>query len=428
MGVKAHPSQSAAALEHIPPLNESQKAAVVRALEDIRNSKAFRPSKRCKQFLSYIVERTLEGQGELLKERTLGVEVFHRPPTYMTAEDSVVRVEAGEVRRRLGQYYTTEAQSPEVRIEIPLGSYTPEFHWGRTETRPRVTKKAGFPAALGSHLLTIFLTALVMTGVFAFVSRQKPAQPPSALDMLWAPAFWSPHPVLICLPSPVVYQPSRDLYMQTAQTRPGASQPSEGWWGGPLNLDPNALVPWKDMVPHPNMYVAVEDSYAADQILKVLVRIEKPSQVKSSAGISMRDLRYSPTVLIGAFSNRWTLDLASNLPFSFEKGEFQSIREHSPPGRFWRPQYLGDGNCSRDYAIAARLANSSTGQAVFIAAGIETAGTEAAAEFLSGPKYLNPVFRSAPPVWQHKNFEVVLQTDVTDGVAGPPQIVATRFW
>jgi len=129
MGAKAHPSPSRPPLEHIPAQNESQKAAVLRALEDIRNSQAFRTSKRCKQFLSYIVERTLEGHGELLKERTLGVDIFHRRPTYMTAEDSVVRVEAGDVRRRLAQYYATEAQSPEVRIELPVGSYIPEFHW-----------------------------------------------------------------------------------------------------------------------------------------------------------------------------------------------------------------------------------------------------------------------------------------------------------
>ena len=71
----------------------------------------------------------LEGHPELLKERTIGTEVFQRPPGYATGDDPVVRVQAGEVRRRLEQYYQAAEDSPIVSIELPLGSYSPAFKW-----------------------------------------------------------------------------------------------------------------------------------------------------------------------------------------------------------------------------------------------------------------------------------------------------------
>jgi len=119
-----------------PLLNEDQRAAVLHQLETILNSHVFRSSERCKQFLSYVVKHTLEGHDEHLKERTIGVELFHRPPMYATGEDPVVRVKATEVRRRLAQYYLEESHAPEVRIEIPVGSYIPEFHCGSTAAPP----------------------------------------------------------------------------------------------------------------------------------------------------------------------------------------------------------------------------------------------------------------------------------------------------
>jgi hypothetical protein len=427
MASKAQPSRSGAP-EQPPPLNESQKAAVLRALDEIRSSKAFRTRKRCQQFLSYIVERTLEGQGELLKERTLGVELYQRMPTYLTGEDSVVRVEAGEVRRRLAQYYTTEAPSPEVRIEIPLGSYTPEFHWNHSETHPLVTKKAGFLATVGSHLLTNSLTALVLIGVFALILNHKPVHQASVVDQFWAPLLKSPQPVLICVPSPVIYLPSSNLYDRYKRTHPGTYQTLMERWAVPLDLDPNEKVPWKDVVPHANWYVLKEDSIVAAQMLSLFDRMGKPSQVKDLEGLAIRDLRNAPAVLIGAFNNRWTLELAGNLPFFFDEREHQLIREHAPPGRVWNPHFGENGKMTRDYGLVSRLINSSTGQALFVAAGIEAQGTEAAGEFLSHPDYLSNGLRSAPPGWQKMNFQAVLQTDVTDGVAGPPQVVATRFW
>src|ERR1700691_2914681 len=109
------------------PLDEKAKQVILLELERILKSQPFRTSGRSKQFLSYVVRNSLSGRFENLKERTIGVEVFQRDQEYATGDDPVVRVNAGEVRRRLEQYYYAAPIDTPVRIEIPLGSYVPEF-------------------------------------------------------------------------------------------------------------------------------------------------------------------------------------------------------------------------------------------------------------------------------------------------------------
>ena len=121
-GVAAHPNT-------LPVEEEEAKRVILLELERILSSRLFRGSNRSKQFLSYVVRNSLDGHVDNLKERTIGTEVFQRHPDYVTGDDSVVRVTAGEVRRRLERYYHGAPRDMPVRIEIPIGSYAPEFRW-----------------------------------------------------------------------------------------------------------------------------------------------------------------------------------------------------------------------------------------------------------------------------------------------------------
>src|SRR5215470_7574973 len=96
-------------------------------LDRVLSSHEFRTSKRSQEFLRYVIEHTLNGQGDMLKERTIGIEVFGRPTSYEPSDDATVRVKAGEVRKRLGLYYSSEGAHNPLRIELPSGTYVPEF-------------------------------------------------------------------------------------------------------------------------------------------------------------------------------------------------------------------------------------------------------------------------------------------------------------
>jgi hypothetical protein len=411
-----------------PSFTDAEKATILHELRNILNSQPFRNSARSKQFLSYVVQHKLEGRDEFLKERTIGTEIFQRKADYATADDSVVRVQAGEVRRRLERYYHTAPSPSPGRIELPLGSYAPEFYWGSTPTLLDATaastpKKRWLPWAVGMLGLGLVLVVALATRL----PNRKPGE--SALDQFWSPVFATSQPVLICLAKPVLYRPSLELYRRYSKSHPGTFQTEVERSNQLLPLDPNEKLVWGDLVPFTDYGVAMGDVYVAARLSVLFDHIDKPSQVRIGANYSFEDLRNSPAVMVGAFNNRWTMQMTSNLRFTFaeQDGNFR-IQEVGPSGlaRSW---VLGPhGEVVEDFAIVTRLLDAKTGQVLVAAAGIGANGTQAAGEFISRRDYLEAAFRTAPPDWQKKNLQVVLQTTVTDSVAGPPRVVAIYYW
>ena len=112
-----------------------RSTAVHTELDAILKSSHFSGSKRCHDFLEFIVRQALEGNKVFLTERFLGAELFGRPIDYETGSDSIVRVRANDVRRRLAEYYSEQLPASKVTIRLPSGSYVPEFHWREDEER-----------------------------------------------------------------------------------------------------------------------------------------------------------------------------------------------------------------------------------------------------------------------------------------------------
>jgi hypothetical protein len=406
---------------------EIEKAAILRELRSILNSEAFRNSVRSKQFLCYVVQQKLEGHDELLKERTIGTAIFLRKADYATADDSVVRVQAGGVRRRLERYYHTATHSP-VRIELPLGSYAPDFHWDLAPTRLDVNpasepKKRWLPWMIGIAGVSLVICLAIATRL----PNRRPAA--SALDEFWSPVFASSQPVLICLAKPVLYRPSLELYRRYSKTHPGTFQTEVERSNQVLPLEPNEKLVWGDMVPFADYGVAMGDVYVAARLSALFDHIDKPSQVRIGSNYSFQDLRNSPAVMVGAFNNPWTMQMTSNLRFVFaEKDGNFGIQEQGPEGKTRSWVRGPHGEIVEDFAVVTRLLEAKTGQVVIAAAGLGANGTQAAGEFISRRDYLEEAFRTAPSDWQKKNLQVVVQTTITDSVAGPPRVVATYFW
>jgi hypothetical protein len=438
---------------HSLPLGEKAKQVILLELERILESSPFRTSTRSKQFLSYVVLNTLTGHVENLKERTIGVEVFQRDPGYATGDDSVVRVNAGEVRRRLEQYYYAAPTDTPVRIEIPLGSYVPEFRWtseaSTEEERPhapypqvtheRVHADPENPAAVqpGKSRRWIWLAAasgfaLALAAVFIATGYRHQKQTESAADLFWSPVFNSSRPVLICLAQPVVYRPKDELYARYAQSHPGTFQTVYERLDEELPLDPNDKLVWKDIEVSPEFGLATGDVYAGFSIASLLAQKGKASALRIGSNCSFEDLRDSPSVVIGAYNNRWTMQMASNLHFAFQWdiGTQYSprIKENIPSGRVWISEVGPHFKYSVDYGIVTRLVDSDTGKLLISIGGLRTAGTQAAGELISDPQYLAEALRNAPKDWNKRNVQIVVQTKVTDGIPSPPQVVATYFW
>ena len=117
------------------PLSLEQVSLIREHLREVVVSPAFAGSKRAPDFLQLLVEHSLAGRKDALRERMIGAEMFGRPVDYDTANDAVVRVKASEIRRRLAQYYGEMEGIPAVRIDLPVGGYVPKFIWATAKTR-----------------------------------------------------------------------------------------------------------------------------------------------------------------------------------------------------------------------------------------------------------------------------------------------------
>ncbi|WP_299349492.1 hypothetical protein [uncultured Shimia sp.] len=145
---------------------EVDERAIRDAVSRILQSPEFAHAKRLRGFVAYVVGEALEGRKDLISARTIAQDVYGRGNMENDSDLSVVRVDAGRLRRRLAEYYAGSAQGDPVRIDIPMGSYSPEFSVGKPtipadttdeKTERRVTGRLAIAALLGVLALSMFL-------------------------------------------------------------------------------------------------------------------------------------------------------------------------------------------------------------------------------------------------------------------------------
>lgn len=115
---------------------------VLEQMEKILRSKGFASSGRLSRFMRFTIGEALDGRASGLKEYVVGVQVFDRKPSYDPRTEPIVRVEARRLRSKLAKYYSGEGAADPVRIEYPLGSYTPVFHAGEESALPAPAESA----------------------------------------------------------------------------------------------------------------------------------------------------------------------------------------------------------------------------------------------------------------------------------------------
>src|ERR1051325_3891145 len=110
---------------------DPQKEEKLEQLEKVLQSRTLHSSENLRAFLKFVVLKTLDHQDNQLKEYTIATEVFGRGNSYDSRNDSVVRVQAGRLRAKLQEYYTTEGKHDKVLIDLPKGHYAPSFAYNQ---------------------------------------------------------------------------------------------------------------------------------------------------------------------------------------------------------------------------------------------------------------------------------------------------------
>jgi hypothetical protein len=418
---------------------QSTANAVRVQLNLILQDPSFRSSKRSVQFLKYVVEKTLNGQAEQIKERTIGVDVFGRSPSYDTNEDHVVRTAAVELRKRLTIYYSDEKHRTELRMSLVPGSYIPQFTPATQNSEvggmgshndpaqhaePRMASTTlleshpGIQAATSetprkhrvnrSYVIYAVVTSTLLFGILGY----RWLSPTNAQNLFWKPVLDTPGSVLLAV-------------------------------GDVPNGPPTLSVPTGDQeypIPvvqkTPSQIVPFGDAVTIARVVGTLESKGKNVIIRREGASTFSDLREGAVVLVGAFNNEWSLRLTRQLRYSlaldFDKHLIYIRDAKNPSSRSWswatnlpRDHQGSAGHpVLQDYALVSRIWNSDTGHVVVVIGGLYTYGTEAAGEFLTKPQLMQEIARAVPLADPHRNLQIVLATTVTDDAAGPPRIVA----
>jgi hypothetical protein len=426
-----------------PGLSLEQQRMVLGTLRSILDSPHFSKSKRYPALLEFAVRAALDENSSLLKERTLGIEVFGRRADYDTSSDAVVRIAAGEVRRRMALYFAEHPDAP-VRIGLPVGSYKAEFYFRlpaahersfpEPQVRPTVDNDPEFPqpdtggwrpgpvplpvrvprpkgnSRRLSTRLRVGLLALLLAIVAGAVLLQHWRD--TRGRELWLPVLQNDAPAIILVgrdPTP------RSADAGAGQAETAAFEPGEQ----------NSLV--------------LYDAIATAKVCSVFRKYGRDCEIVPARLAKLEDIRGKSVVLVGALDNPWTARLLAPLRYQAqfdtatqpESNRARMIVEHKPTGDIplWKighddlPKESG-----KDYAIVARFRSDITDGMVVVVAGLGSQGTNIAGKYVSSPEKVSEILSRAPKGWKNFNFEAVLQIDVVQGSSGHVEVIASNFW
>ena len=419
-----------AAWEPWHPETSHDREEILVELQEVLASPQFCNSKRYPALLRYVVETSLAGKADLLKERTLGVEVFHRPPDYDTNADTVVRYTAGEVRKRLSLYY--HDHDSRLQISLPAGSYVPEFLCAADENKAKtddslhrvpvttlfadshseispgsalsLASDSRAAVSVNSPVRTPTIprwawvgAVAVLLGVAGIGWRHRVGSPQTPVDQFWAPVLRGPGTTLICSGG-VVFEPRNFSGVQTAG---------------------------KD-IEYP--FVSMQIAAAIGKVSGLLEREGATVQMQSCAPTPLTEMRERPVVLLGGYNNEWTLRLQSPLRYQFSPEVNASIIDRENPQVRWVRDHTLPYSSADDYAMVARFRNSTTDSTIVLLAGLGRNGTEAAAQFVTSPHYMELLKKQIGNDLVDKNVEVVLKISVIEGKTGAPSIERVQVW
>jgi hypothetical protein len=436
-------------------------AAIKAHIQQVIESPAFKGSRRSQQFLLFVVDNALAGHFEELKERTLGTKLFGREPAYNTADDAIVRVTACDVRKRLTHFYSDIGPLSEFRIELPLGSYIPEFQRTspvlqeandlvppmlaveQTEIRadpvaappppsPTAdpTKQVG-PGRVFRPRVVYSLAALALClGLWFWLRNTGGSNAKSPEHLLpWSaviPQNRHTH-VVFCDPEIVSIQ------RLSGRTLSLSDYANQHYWPNPDSMKPEQR--WiADSGTFRGVNVTAVDVAILLQIAGLGFRRPLHDiETHTARGVRLADFKTEDSfILLGSpRSNPW-VQLFQNqldLVFEFDESRKAEFIRNKRPLSGESPQYVPTAagwDTGQAYGIIALVGNPNQSGQVMIVAGSNAEATEAAGKLATNVKLLSQTLKNhgIDPAGPVRHFEILLQVSTMAGSSNTFDVIA----
>jgi hypothetical protein len=293
------------------------------ALESILSSKTFDRSEQLRSFLRYVCEQSLLGAASQLTEYSIGVNALGRPENFAPAEDSIVRNRAYALRKKLEEYYESEGSYEPVRIDLPKGSYNPQFSLIATAPATVIMRDRSLPPPMPTRWpILLAFAAGILIGALCLLWWQRDRiipNPPGVVKTLWGSFLEPGAEALLCVSTP----PSVFLRSYPAENPPvpGVYPIDENlkqWWrlrrpdgqAGVLQAVPNFNSPlWGD-------------SAGATHIARMLASHGVKTELVAERLIKLPALRNRNVVFLGSPEySTGVSQLLRGLPFQIQYDE-----------------------------------------------------------------------------------------------------------
>lgn len=388
-------------------------------VEQLVKSRFFHNSPLLSSFLLYVNHRAIEEPSARIPEHDIGVHVFGRGEDFDTRDDNIVRNYARQLRKRLQEYYATDGAEDSVRIDIPRGGYVPLFAMVDVSTTSHATwlgENAGkaVPVKVREDSLRgrvrygflVVLLCFYSVGLYRFAQWKPDLHPrkEEVANPLWSQMFSS----------------SRDTYVVPSDTGFVVMQEANH-----RTFSLTEYLQWHSNASSRNLAMSYLHSESYTNLLSIFItnglkelKEVVPSRfiVRGAHDMRFEDFRDSNAILIGSnFSNPWTELFSKNTNFRFHN-DLQA-------GRYWIENIhplSGESSIYRSgerenayvtYASIVYLPNLSGTGHVLLLQGLDSAGTQAAADFMirndSGKKILGQMMDSNEGT--QRSFELLLQ-------------------
>lgn len=364
------------------------------ALAAVLASESFARSEQLRAFLSLVCEMEISGRAGELTEYLIGVKALGRPSDYSPLEDSSVRTRAYELRQRLNRFYSAENPNATVRIELPKGSYAPEFLVGAPavapvappapEKRPQRRFHVPLRGWLGGFLVG---AAVASFAAFLLAGRLESRGVDPALKQAWAPLVGRDFEVAICVATPLHLQVTQ--YLATApEDRPSFAAPPELY---PLfsryrELSKDAklqMEPVQKAVPMGNVEGIAE-------ILTALQTLHARTRIMPETTSPLSALRGRSSVLFGSpWYSRSASTLLEKTPWTLRWDEAARqvvLVKQGTAGRKFLPRRGPRGEYQEVFGLVSVLPNhhSTDGdRTIVVFSGLTSVGTHGAAAFFT---------------------------------------------
>jgi hypothetical protein len=425
---------------HDGPTGGISRYEVRDQLKRVLLSRHFVKARKKSRFLEFMCEQALSGKAGEVNEYTIGSDIYERGAAFNPQEDSIVRVQAHEIRKSLVAYYEEKGREDRLWIDLPPGGYVPVFR--RINDEATATEPESRPTrARFRRPVPALLAGIAVCGALAggwllrdLVGRRSSAVPPRLPEGLaW---FW--HPFVPPAPPPLVVLPVHPL-LRAAH---GGDSPAI-WERGHV-IPKDELPEFRDtihfrelpefrFVPSTTDFTAVGEALGLLNLSELLAGAGQKIRANAGRLVDYEAVKSGNTILLGgnqSWSGRIFLYTAG---FELHNGVISNKQPLAGEQAVYRPEFDAvTGNLSRDYALVLMLPNERRDQRVLLIYGIYTQGSQAAIEYVTNTERMLElrrvlVERSADGKSIPKYFQVLLSTTVESYVPGRVSLVGTRI-